>query len=125
MVIRQTVEEIVQRKNLIIAAIHANPNWDGEDNAEARERYLKQVEDGFNQTIEYLYDPAKLEDEKKAQEAAMKTPFWDAARRGMARQMARIKGVEDDTTVDEAMAREQNIDQVRARKPVTRKYDQI
>lgn len=127
MVLRQTTEELVQRKNLIVAAVHANPNWDGEENQAAREQHLNNIEDSFNRTIEYLYDPGKLEKEKKAQEAAMKTPFWDAARRGMERQQARIRGYEDgtaDMTVDEAMKRELKADQGQDR-TVKRSYDQI
>lgn len=123
MVIRQTVEELVQRKNLIIAAVHSNPNWDGEDNAAARESHLKSIEDGFNKTIKYLYDPEQLRKEKEAQDAAMQTPFWDAARRGMERQHARIRGVEDatsDMSVDDAIQRE-----LGDKKTVKRSYDQI
>lgn len=127
MVVRQTIEEIVQRKNLIIAAVHANPNWDGEDNAAQREEYLTSIEKNFNRVVIYIRDPAKLKRDKEEQEKAMQTPFWDAARRGMERQQLRLRGIDvedDNTTVDTAMQRQRSADQNKPR-PVRRSYDQI
>lgn len=107
MVLRQAVEEMVQRKNLIIAAVHANSNWDGSDNMDARTEYLKGIERSFAQVVEHLHHPERRKAEEKRLAKMMDTPFWDAARRGMQRQMDAIRGISDDATVDEAMRADQ------------------
>jgi hypothetical protein len=119
MVLRQAVEEMQQRRNLIVAAVHANSNWDGSENMEARTEYLKGIEKSFAQAVEHLHHPERRKAQEKRLEKLMDTPFWDAARRGMQRQMDAIHGINADDTVDDAVAKQ------RANQKHKGSYDQI
>jgi hypothetical protein len=78
---REAVESIEAQRRDMIAACYANPNWDGKDNADKRNEYLKDINRHFNDAITAIYYP----EGQKAQEVDWSNPFFAAHRREMLR----------------------------------------
>lgn len=104
MVRRQAVDELVTRKNLIIAAVHSNPNWDEPDNDKAG--YLEGLEASFTKTIEYIYHPELVEKDKKQKEIDYNDPFWSASKRNLDRLTEHYGREDDKSTVTEVVDQE-------------------
>ena len=65
----------------MVAACYANPNWDGKDNADKREEYLRKLNEHFNQAITSVYHPEGV----KEPDIDWDNPFFAAHKREMAR----------------------------------------
>jgi hypothetical protein len=75
------VESVEQQRRDMIVACYSNPNWDGKENAEKRNEYLKDLNQHFNNAITSIYYP----DEQKVQVIDWSDPFFAAHRREMLR----------------------------------------
>ena len=80
-VTREAVASMEEQRRDMIAACYANPNWDGKDNAEKRNDYLKDLNRHFNEAITAIYYP----DRPREQRIDWSNPFFAAHRREMLR----------------------------------------
>jgi hypothetical protein len=80
-VTREAVQSMEDQRRDMIAACYANPNWDGKDNAQKREDYLKDINRHFNDAITAIYYP----EGQREQEIDWSNPFFAAHRREMLR----------------------------------------
>lgn len=114
MIQREAVQEIVQRKNLMIAASYSNPNWDDPDLKDERVKYLDGLETHFNKAIEEIYkSDEEREAEKKAQEIDWDNPFWAASKR--ARSKMKVPDPVGDKSVEDVVNEEQQQRERRAK----------
>jgi hypothetical protein len=104
--IRESVESVEQQRRDMISACYANPNWDGKDNAQKRNDYLRELNRHFNSAITAIYYP----EGPKAQEIDWSNPFFAAHKREIAktkRLFAEAQGksfqdvIDEDKTEDE------------------------
>jgi len=126
MVRRQAVEEMVQRKNLIVAAVHSNPNWDEEGND--KEGFFKNLEYGFNQAMEYIYHPELIERDRKKKEEVIdwSHPFWQAAKRNIQRTHERYGRPNDKRSIiDLAEQEEETKERIAAADKMIKSIDQM
>lgn len=126
MVRRQAVEELAQRKNLIVAAIHSNPNWDEEEND--KESFFKNLEFHHTQAIEYIYHPEliALDEAKKEAVIDWNDPFWQAAKRNIER-VHELYGKPDDkrSIVDLVEQEEENKERLAEMDKMIKGVDQL
>jgi hypothetical protein len=78
---REAVESVERQRSDMIAACYSNPNWDGKDNSQKREDYLRDLNRHFNDAITSIYFPGG----QKAQQIDWSNPFFAAHRREMLR----------------------------------------
>lgn len=105
----------------MIAALFANPNWDGE-NADKRNEQIRAWNDHYNAAIESIYFPDDVEPE-----IDWDNPFYAAAKRGL--EKTRLKyglATEDDTPIGEVIERttKQDQEKIRARIESRKSIDQ-
>ncbi len=74
---RELVEKVEKQKDLLVAALWANTNWDGEE--ADRGKALEDIEDNFNKTVEMIHTG------KKPKEASIdwEDPFFSSVKKGM------------------------------------------
>jgi hypothetical protein len=65
----------------MIAASYSNPNWDGKENSEKRQEYLREINRHFNDAITALYHP----DGPKELDVDWSNPFFAAHKREIER----------------------------------------
>lgn len=106
---REAVQSIESQRTQMIAALFANPNWDG-DNAEKRTEQIQQLNGHFNKAIETIYFPKGAEPD-----IDWNNPFYAAAKRGLekTRQKYGITGKSMGEVVEMSTAMDQ--EQIRAR----------
>jgi hypothetical protein len=78
----------------MINSLFSNPNMD--DPANNREERIRQINDDFNQAIEYIRNPKA----KREQQIDWNSPWWSAAKRNL--QKTRIKYGLDDVEGEQA-----------------------
>lgn len=81
---REAKESIERQRIHMISALYANTNWDQKD--ADREARLKDLNDHFNEAIEYVYFPER----RKGPDIDWDNPFYAAAKRGLARTRAML-----------------------------------
>jgi len=89
----------------MISACYSNPNWDGKDNAEKRNEYLRELNRHFNSAITAIYYP----EGPKAQEIDWSNPFFAAHKREIARTkrlFAEAQGKTMQDVIDDEKAKE-------------------
>ena len=66
--LRKAKEELRQMRDLRIAVLDANTNYDSEENRRAKENRVEGIRDGFNRCVEILYSDKPQETEADAME---------------------------------------------------------
>jgi hypothetical protein len=115
---REAVESIESQRTQMIAALFANPNWDG-DNAEKRTQQIQTLNEHFNKAIESIYFPKGVEPD-----IDWDNPFYAAAKRGLekTRQKYGITGKSMGEVVQ--MTTQMDQEQIRARIESRQSIDQ-
>ena len=80
-IIREAVQSIEQQRRDMIAACYANPNWDGKENSEKRNEYIKSLNEHFNNAITSIYNPQR----EVEQDVDWSNPFYAAHKREIER----------------------------------------
>jgi uncharacterized protein YnzC (UPF0291/DUF896 family) len=97
---REAVDSIEKQRRDMIAASYSNPNWDGKENAQKRQEYLKELNRHFNNAITRLYYP---DGEQAGQDVDWDNPFYAAHRREMARTKELFEWAQDGKTAGEIL----------------------
>jgi hypothetical protein len=122
---REAVEAIERQRSDMIAACYSNPNWDGKDNAQKRNDYLRDINTHFNRAITAIYYP----DGAREQEIDWSNPFFAAHKREMLRTKKLFEEATGrtlgDVIEDEAKADDSGVDQVSSNGHRKRDYDQM
>ena len=100
---REAVESIEAQRRDMIAAAYSNPNWDGKDNAEKRQEYLKDLNRHFNQVITRIYEPKGA----KEPEIDWDNPFYAAHKREIAKTRERLQMQIEGKTAGEILEAEE------------------
>lgn len=79
---RLQVEDMKERKQMMIQALYSNSNWDGEENNSKRNDHIKLLEEQFRDFVVSLYN-GSTESEQIELES---NPFLSATERGLAKQ---------------------------------------
>jgi hypothetical protein len=83
---RKIIEELNQRKLGMISALWANSNYDGEKNAEIRQRIIDQLEEQFSTTCLKIYNPGYKSKDEIEEEKLKSNPFFAAGRKKLVEQ---------------------------------------
>jgi hypothetical protein len=61
--VRKAAEEMARRRDLELAAISANTNWDDKENQDIRRQKVEAINEGYKQGVEILYGTREPENE--------------------------------------------------------------
>lgn len=77
--LRKAAEELARQRDLLVAAVNANMNYDSEENRNAREQRLSGIQRSYEEGMNILYsDPKQDDDDPYSME---NDPLFDSVRR--------------------------------------------
>lgn len=83
---RKIIEELTQRKIVMIGALYSNTNYDGKDNHEKREQIIQRIEDNFSETVKKLYNKEYAKKQEEEEDVLEANPFFAASKQGLENQ---------------------------------------
>jgi hypothetical protein len=79
--LREAKQTLERQRDLMLAAVNANGNWDGEDNVKAKTDRMEQIELSCQKAIAHLYAKEGEVVRDPAEEAYETDPLFRPARR--------------------------------------------
>lgn len=75
---RKGVREMTNQRDLMIAAVASNPNWDEKDNADARQKRIEGINESFARGVEVAYNG--VDPSAEVEEDPMEHPMFNVFR---------------------------------------------
>lgn len=75
---RKGVREMTNRRDLMIASISSNPNWDDKENADARQARIDSINEAYNRGVEIAYNG--VSDDAEPEVDPLDHPMFNAFR---------------------------------------------